>query len=97
MGLAGPHFEWVAALADDKSAVDADGNDVGDVRFRRLLAKHLERYQLAPLVLRSKGTFGTILDGELRNLPQAIVQDAVFGRTLPNNVDFYIREFTDAL
>jgi hypothetical protein len=84
-------------LADYKSEVDADGRDVGEMRFRQLLAKHLDRYQLPPLALRSKGTFGATWDGELRNSTHGLVQDAVLGRDLPMSVDPYIREFSQAL
>jgi len=94
-------YAWYGKLdspiADYKRQIDNDGNDIGEIRFRRLLAKHLERYELSPFVVTGRGTFGTKWAGSLSDESVNIVQRAVLGDELGEDTDPYIREFAKSL
>jgi hypothetical protein len=94
-------YAWYGKLdspiADYKRQVDETGRDMGEVRFRRLLAKHLERYELAPFALTSKGTFGATWAGSMRDNSASIVQRAALGDKLGEEIDPYIRQFAESL
>jgi hypothetical protein len=94
-------YAWYGKLdspiADYKRQIDEAGKDMGEVRFRRLLAKHLERYELAPFILASKGTFGATWAGCMTDNSASVVQRAVLGEELGEEIDPYIRQFAELL
>jgi hypothetical protein len=94
-------YAWYGKLdspiADYKRQIDEAGNDMGEIRFRRLLAKHLERYELAPISLTSRGTFGATWGGTMRENSASVIQRAILGEELNDEIDPYIRDFAASL
>jgi hypothetical protein len=79
-GLYAWYGSLYASVADYKREADSDGNDIGAIRFRRLLARHMLRYQPSPLELRARNTFGADWRGALEDRSKDPVQDVILGR-----------------
>ncbi|WNG43788.1 hypothetical protein F0U60_06525 [Archangium minus] len=80
-GLYAWYGSLYASVADYKREVDAEGKDIGTIRFRRLLARHMLRYQPFPIDMRGRNTFGADWRGALEDKSQDPIQDIILGRT----------------
>ncbi|WP_448203535.1 hypothetical protein [Azospirillum sp. sgz302134] len=76
-------YAWYAvfsvSLPDLARAVDANGADQGEGRFRKVLARHLLRFQPSQIDLRARNTFGADWRGELEDYSREAIQARVLG------------------
>ena len=76
-------YSWYGALrlsiADFKREIDESGRDVGAGRMRSALARQMARYQIPPIELSSRGSFGARWRGRLHERSHDEVQDALTG------------------
>lgn len=80
-------YAWYGRIysppGDYKRELDDSGKDLGDQRFRELLAKHMLRFQLAPFELRGRGHFGVEWRGTMQDQNRDNLQDLLLARVPP--------------
>jgi len=77
-------YAWYGRIyspaGDYKRELDELGKDLGEQRFRELLAKHMLRFQLAPFEIRGRSHFGVDWRGAMQDRNRDNLQDLLLGR-----------------